>query len=145
VTQQGDKARRKTQVQPNASGAGVSSAGVGGGLPKSPQSWQVVPGHARARWRAHGTPEVGGTYARARGGGQLVSHLGSCKAESLAALTWVHRSEMCGFGRVVYPMPQFPLLNNRDSINTFLFWFLSKWSKIIPVNSLAQRLLCNQH
>ena len=65
MTQQGDKARRKTQVQPNASGAGVSSAGVGGGLPKSPQSWPVVPGHARARWRAHGTPE-GGARMRVR-------------------------------------------------------------------------------
>lgn len=83
----------------------------------------MVPGHARARWRAHGTPEVGGAFARARGGGQLVSHLGSGKAECLAALTWARSSEMCGSGRVVYPVPQFPLLNNRDGINTFLSGF----------------------
>lgn len=99
------------------------------------------PGHARARWRAHGTPAVGGTFARARGGGQLVRHLGSCEAEWLAALTWARSSEMCGSGRVVYTVPQFPPLNNRDSINTFLSGFLSKWSEIIPVNSLAQRLM----
>lgn len=52
-----------------------------------------------------------------------MSHLGSGKAECLAALTWARSSEMCGSGRVVYPVPQFPLLNNRDGINTFLSGF----------------------
>lgn len=36
MTQQGDKARRKTQVQPNASGAGVQLRRGRGAAPKEP-------------------------------------------------------------------------------------------------------------
>ena len=80
-----------------------------------------------------------------------MSHLGSCKAKALAALTWVRISGPSSLRCVlldeplIEPVPQFTLLNNRDNINTFLLGFLSDWNEIIPVDSLAQCLMHNKH
>lgn len=149
MTQQGGKARRKIQVQPNSRGAGFQPRPRE--LPKSPQSWQAAPGTRARDGALTGTPQVGGTFARARGGGQLVSHLGSCKAKALAVLTCVRISGPWSLRCVLLdetfidPVPQFPLLNNRDNISTFLLGFLSAWNEIIPVDSLAQCLMHNEH
>lgn len=80
-----------------------------------PQSRQVAPRHARARWRAQGTPEAERHFARARGGGQLVSHLGSPKPGALAMLTWVRVPAPSSQRCVIldepfnYLVPQFPV------------------------------------